>query len=306
MSVDFHFLNVGYGDCTIVHWPERTAGDKTKDERIMMVDLYHRENDDEYEDVIEYYKTNFRNVDGSIRPIFRFVCTHPHQDHICGLKKLFDESDIRILNFWDNDHSFVPTDFDGHETHEDDWKTYKTLGGEESPATVIKTKRSEKPRQFWDSDGDKLTILSPSDALIKHAHETQDGTKRDSDKVEIDEMSYAISVQVNSRSVILAGDGRATPAWNDILDNCKNDLSSCAVLKAGHHGHECSFHEEALKEMDPQIIVFSNSKNEDKSNGAESDYKRVCPKAKIYKTFDGTIIVRVPFKAEENISIEVL
>jgi metal-dependent hydrolase (beta-lactamase superfamily II) len=305
MSVDFYFLNVGYGDCTIVHWPERKAGDKTKDERIMMMDLYHHE-DDEYEDVLEYYKTHFRAPDGSVKPIFRFVCSHPHQDHICGLKKLFADSEIRILNFWDNDHLFVPADFDGHETHEDDWKTYKLLGGTESPATVIKTGRSEEPRQFWDSDGDRVTILSPSDALIRYAHEKEDGTERDSDQVEIDEMSYALSVQVNTRSVILAGDGRATPAWNDIIDECRADLGSCAVLKAGHHGHDCSFHEEALKEMTPEIIIFSNSKSEDESNGAESDYKRLCPKAKIYKTFDGTIIVRVPFKAEEAISVEVL
>lgn len=171
---------------------------------------------------------------------------------------------------------------------------------------MIKTKRSEKPRQFWDSDGDRITIFSPSDALIKHAHEKEDGTKRDNDKVEIDEMSYALSVQVNSRSVILAGDGRATPAWDDVLYECKGDLASCAVLKAGHHGHDCSFHEEALKEMYPEIIIFSNSKSEDESNGAESDYRRVCPNAKIYKTFDGTVIVRVPFKAEEDISVEVL
>lgn len=306
MSVDFHFLNVGYGDCTIVHWPERTDGDKRKDEHIMMMDLYHHEDDDEYEDVIKYYKAHFRNDDGTLKPIFRFVCSHPHQDHICGLKKLLDDSEIRISNFWDNDHSFLPADFDGHETHEEDWKTYKKLGGKESPATVIKTKRSEKPRPFWDSDGDKITILSPSDALIKHAHETEDGKKRNSDKIEIDEMSYALSIQVNSRSVILAGDGRATPVWDDILGECKNALTSCAVLKAGHHGHECSFHEEALKKMNPQVIVFSNSNKEHKINGAESDYKRVCPKAKIYKTFDGTVIVRVPFKAEEDISVEVL
>ncbi len=39
MSVDFHFLNVGYGDCTIIYWPERTAGDKTKNERIMMMNM---------------------------------------------------------------------------------------------------------------------------------------------------------------------------------------------------------------------------------------------------------------------------
>jgi len=304
MSVNFHFVNVGYGDCTIVHWPKRTVGQKSKNERIMMVDLYHHEGHDEYDNVIEYYKANFRNEDGTLKPIFRFVCTHPHQDHICGLKKLLDDDEIRILNFWDSEHSFVPEDFDGHETHEEDWNAYKNLGGSESSVTVIKTKRSDKPRQFWDEDGDKITVLSPSDALIQKAHETEDGKKRE--KVEIDEMSYALSIKINSRSVILAGDGRTSPVWNDIFENCKDDLKSCAVLKAGHHGHECSFHEESLKEMDPQIIIFSNSKSEDKNNGAGSDYKRVCPKATIYKTFEGTTVVKVPFDGDKDIFVEAL
>ncbi len=306
MSVNFHFLNVGYGNCTIVHWPARASGDKSKDERIMMEDIYHHEDHDDYEDAIEYYKANFKNRNGSLKPIFRFICSHPHQDHICGLKKLLNDNDIKILNFWDLDHCFVPADFEGHPTHKDDWDAYKTLGSDKSPATVIKTKREEKPRQFWDSDGDRITILSPSNSLIKHAHEKEDGSKRDYDKVEIDEMSYALSIQVNNRSVVLAGDGRSTPAWNDIYRDCKKIIESCAILKAGHHGHECSFHEDALKTMSPKIIVFSNSENEDKDNGAESDYKRICPNAQIYKTFNGTIVVKVPFKADEEIQVEVV
>lgn len=305
MSVDFHFLNVGYGDCTIVHWPERTAGEITKDERIMMVDIYHHEDHEDYEDAIEYYRRNFKKADGSIKPIFRFVCSHPHQDHICGLKKIFDDNGIKILNFWDLDHSFEPSDFEGHPTHEDDWEAYKKLGGNDSPATVIKTQREKKAQKYWDSEGDRITILSPSDKLIKHAHEKNDGSKRDPDAVEIDEMSYALSIQVNKRYVILAGDGRSSPTWEDIYDNCQDTLKTCSVLKAGHHGHECSFHEDSLKLMDPEIIIFSNSESEDEDHGAESEYDRVCPNADIYKTYlDGNIVVRVPFEETEEIKVD--
>lgn len=305
MGVNFHFLNVGYGDCTIVHWPARTAGDKSKNERIMMLDIYHHEDDDDYENVIEYYKENFKRGDGSVKPIFRFVCSHPHQDHICGLKKLFDDSDIKIYNFWDLNHSFEPADFEGHPTHKDDWSAYKKIGGEDSPATVIRTKRESKPKQFWNNEEDRITILSPSNSLIKYAHEKEDGSKRDSDKVEIDEMSYALSIQINDRSVILAGDGRSEPTWNNIYENCKETLKSCAILKAGHHGHECSFHEEALKEMNPEIIIFSNSEEQDKDNGAESEYKRVCPSCEVYKTYNGTILAEVPFKTDEDIQVKI-
>lgn len=304
MGIKFHFLNVGSGDCTIVHFPERTRKDgKEKAERIMMVDIYYHDNKQKYENIIDYYKRNFKNNDGSIKSIFRFVCTHPHQDHICGLKKLFDDHDIKILNFWDLEHSFEPEDFDHHPTHEDDWDTYGTLRGKDSSATVIPTTREDTPRQFWNDDEDRITILSPSESLIEYAHYKEDGSKRESHEVEIDEMSYALMIRINKRKVILASDGRASPCWDDIYDNCKNDIKNCAILKAGHHGQEAGFHEEAVKLMNPVLIVFSNSEDQDEENGAENLYKKAVSDALILKTWkEGTIVVDVPFDSNQKIT----
>jgi len=145
MGVIFHFLNAGSGDCTIVHFPQRTCGERTKDERIMLVDLCTHANHESYEDVFAYYKAHFRNADGTTKHIFRFVCSHPHHDHICGLKELFYDNGIKIWNFWDLEHSFVPADFDGHPTHKEDWKAYNTLGGASSPATVLHVTRESTP-----------------------------------------------------------------------------------------------------------------------------------------------------------------
>lgn len=303
MGVNLHFLNVGVGDCTIVHFPERTRKDgKKKDERVMMVDIFHHEDHDDYHDVIEYYKAHFKNTDGSFKPIFRFVCSHPHQDHICGLARLLEEEGIIIHNFWDLEHSFEPDDFSGHPTHEDDWKAYRALGGPTKPPITITTTREDEPKQFWNDDEDRIAILSPSAALIKYAHYKEDGTKRDPEAVEIDEMSYALSININGRRIILAGDGRATPCWDDIYENCKAHLPSCAVLKAGHHGHECAFHEDAVKLMNPSLIIFSNSEDQDKENGAEKKYKKAVPNATLLKTCDsGTVVVEVPFDEKESV-----
>jgi len=306
MGVRFHFLNVGSGDCTIVHFPERTRKDgKKKTERVMMVDMYHHDDHDEYEDILAYYKRNFRNTDGSVKPIFRFVCSHPHQDHICGLNKLFDDHGIRILNFWDLNHSFEPEDFEHHPTHEDDWQTYETLSGKDSPATVIRTTREDSARQFWNDDEDRITILSPSESLIEYAHYKEDGTKRKSYEVEIDDMSYALMIKINERKVILAGDGRASPCWDDIYKECKSDIENCAVLKAGHHGQEIAFHEEAVTLMCPVLIVFSNSNDLDNKYGAENLYEETLPDALILKTCkEGTILVDVPFDSDKEITYD--
>lgn len=303
-GVTFHFLNVGGGDCTIVYFPPRvrTSDNKSKSERIMMVDIYHRDDDNFYEDVIDYYKRNFKNSDGTIKPIFRFVCTHPHQDHICGLRKLFEDSGIDIINFWDIDHSFEPENFDGHPTHEEDWDAYDNLRGGKS-ATVIKVKREDEPKQFWGDGEDRISILSPSRNLIRHAHYKDDGGKRSKSEVKIDEMSYCLSININGRKVILAGDGRATPCWDDIYADCRGEIIGCWVLKAGHHGHETSFHEDAVKTMAPALIIFSNSEEEDEANGAEHLYAKAVPSALILKTWEhGSIVVKVPFDKNEKVT----
>ena len=61
MTVKFHFLNVGDGDCTFIDFPERITKDKTKEKasRLMIVDIFHHDNHENYEDVINYHKLNF-------------------------------------------------------------------------------------------------------------------------------------------------------------------------------------------------------------------------------------------------------
>lgn len=303
MSVRFHFLNVGSGDCTIVHFPVRTKGQREKAERIMIVDMNHHEDHEAYEHIANYYGKNFRDGNGNVQPIFRFVCSHPHHDHICGIKSFFESQHIKIYNFWDVPHSFEPENFDGHPIHEEDWKHYQLYCGSNSPVTVIRTKREDTPAQFWNDDEDRITILNPCDATIKHAHYKEDGTKRSKHEVEIDEVSYALSIKVNNRRIILAGDGRATPTWDDIFTNCKPHLVCCTILKAAHHGQESGFHEQAAKYMNPEYVVFSNSKEEDDAHGAERLYQKALPNAQILKTCDsGTIVMNVPFDALEPVT----
>ncbi len=305
MSVMFHFLNVGPGDCTIVHFPKRTRtkDNSSVDERVMMVDIYHHEDNSEYENVIAYYKRHFTDANGSIKPVFRFICTHPHQDHICGLAKLFKDSDIEILNFWDLDHEFEPEELDKHPTHKDDWNTYQQIRKSEKLPKVIRTYREDTPGKYWDDDEDRIAILSPSVELQNCAHYTSDGKRRGKHEIEIDEMSYALMIRINTRKVILAGDGSATPFWEDIYENCKHVIRECAILKAGHHGHEVAFHEDAVKLINPSLIVFSNSSNEDNDHGAVNHYAKTVPDALILKTCDfGTIRVAVPYNASNKIT----
>lgn len=299
-GIKFHFLNVGIGDCVIVHFPIRTetlqdGSKKNLAERIMMIDLYHHDNDSDYENVIDYYKENFKDEYGNPKPIFRFVCTHPHQDHICGLSKIFKDEGITISNIWDLQHLFEPENFDHHESHKDDWDTYKEMSdkSKEWPRTIY-TCRGEASREYWNED--RITVLSPSIEMIKKVHENkQDGSKREPHEIDIDFISFALMISINGVKIILGGDGKED-AWQDIYDNCSAILKDCKVFKAPHHGHKSAFHEDVVKLINPEYIIFSNSEDEDKKEGAESEYKKAVPNAKILKTFStGTIIVNCKF-----------
>ena len=118
-------------------------------------------------------------------------------------------------------------------------------------------------------------------------------------------MSYALLITINDRKIILGGDGRADPVWEDIYLNCKESIQNSIILKAPHHGHLSGFHEKAVKLMNPGLIIFSNNKDEDKENGAATEYKKAVPNSILLKTCDsGTIVVKVPFDSTKNVQYE--
>ena len=187
--------------------------------------------------------------------------------------------------------------------HEEDWKHYQLYCGSSSPATVVRTKREDAPAQFWNDDEDRITILNPCDVTIRHAHCKEDGTKRPRRGGNRRGFLRALDKSERPR-IILAGDGRATPTWDDIFANCKPHLKDCVILKAAHHGHESGFHEQTVKYMNPQYVVFSNSREEDDANGAGTLYQKALPHAQILKTCDlGTILMEVPFNAQEPVTV---
>ena len=147
MPVKLHFLNVGDGDCTIIDFPTRTQGENNLDSRIMVVDFKHNVDHDEYETLINYYKNNFTE-NGLIKPIFRFIATHPHKDHLTGIKELFENSGVEILNFWDLDHKFKPIQYgENWESYKNDWEKYCNLRNESFV------------RRYWDDQNEKNFIL---------------------------------------------------------------------------------------------------------------------------------------------------
>jgi competence protein ComEC len=304
MSVKIHFLNVGAGDCTIVDFPSRTvkSSGRQKNSRIMMIDINDCGAEGDFTDVISYYKNNFKDSNGHIRNIFRFICTHPHKDHITGLDRLFNDKQIGIVNFWDVKNDFYPEDWENDPSPED-WKMYEKIKkGELKDLTVLTYDDKTEPKQYWKDDEDRVTIISPSTDLYNQTHFDSEGTKKQGEAINLNNTPYVLILKVNSISILFASDAENI-CWDYILEHHKEQIRDIDILKAAHHGRENGFYEDAVKLMNPRYIVFSNSEGYDCEHGAENLYKDTCPNAKIYKTCDlGDIICEVSFEGIINFS----
>jgi beta-lactamase superfamily II metal-dependent hydrolase len=258
----------------------------------MMVDIHHHDDHEEYEHVIDYYKTYFTDDRGRLRPIFRFVSSHPHKDHLKGLNSLFDE--INVVNFWDTDHDFAPDQnaFDWEE-YKDDWERYEQIRNSTKDPIVLRYTDQTRPAQFWNED--HIEILSPSKELRHFVHFKENGEKRTAEEIgaQLNNLSYVLLIRFNGLKILLAGDAELK-TWDYILAHYKEKIRNIDILKAPHHGKDSAFHEEAVKVMNPKHIIFSAST--DCENQVPEKYQKAAPRATIYKTCDlGNLIFQCGF-----------
>ena len=88
MALDFHFINVGKGNCTLINFPNGHLSviDIDDSRSISVVEEVIMQISEKAFPVnpIDYIIANFSNED-----IFRFILTHPDMDHMSGIKSLF-------------------------------------------------------------------------------------------------------------------------------------------------------------------------------------------------------------------------
>jgi beta-lactamase superfamily II metal-dependent hydrolase len=250
-----------------------------------MVDVHHHDDHDDYEHVIDYYKQNIGEPS-----IFRFIVTHPQKDHIKGIKRLFEDHGIKILNFWDLEHDFEPDKTGEHwEDYKEDWEKYCELRQmkDEEGLCVRRYWDHQSGIQYWDED--RIEILSPSKELHRYVHYTEDGKKRGKEEIGqlINNMSYVLLLRINDLKALLAADAEEK-CWEYILKKHKDKIKNIDILKAAH--------EEAVKIMKPKHIVFSCTSDTDDEHGAEDEYKKIVSDAKFYKTHRyGTVVLNCDF-----------
>ena len=189
MALDFYFINVGKGSCTLINFPRG---------HLSVIDIDDSRSISPLEEAImqilekalpvnpiDYIAANF--PDGSI---FRFILTHPDMDHMSGVKALFDKK--IVYNFWDIPNNKPdPGNWESSLYNKEDWNFYQDLRNDKVDITLVKPLRDQTSNCCWIQDG--IQILSPDKELIKKAE----------DCGEYDHLSYVLMINYAGRIPLL-------------------------------------------------------------------------------------------------------
>ena len=284
-----HFLNVGHGDCVIIEFIDNN--------RVAIVDINRSSemDDNSIEELVEHSLTQVESsysslfkmgvyrtsellkkagyeielqdpltylTEKSISNIFRFISTHPHMDHLSGLKAMFDK--MKPANIWILENNFGQDLSKLSESQKLDWQRYKKFRdtGERKIDNVTIVRPAEgDSNDFWQQDG--ITILAPNSELLKLA--------KDKDNRNI--MSYVILITHGVHKIVLGGDAEED-TWDYLYENYQEELKDVTILKASHHGRDSGYHQKSVKLMNPSYVVVSVGKKP--SSDASNKYKQYC------------------------------
>ena len=196
-----HYLDVGQGDSIFVELPNNET---------MLIDAaesYQSEN------IINYLKNlNYQKID-------YVIGTHPHTDHIGGLKN--------IINTFEIGKIYMP-------------KVVSTTKTYESLLMAIKDKNlkintAKAGTSIIDTDALKINILAPNNSIY----------------TELNNYSVVTKISYGSTKFLFMGDAEKL-SENEIKENVTAD-----VIKIGHHGSNTSSSIDFIKKVNAKYGIIS-------------------------------------------------
>jgi len=261
METEFHFINVGKGNCVVIDFPsghlsvvdiDDSRAISASEKVAMELSQKAKPNDP-----IDYILDNFPGDE-----IFRFILTHPDMDHMSGIKTLFNKKYVR--NFWHvPEDKPDPGNWENSPYDKSDWEFYQSLkNGKVNNVTVVNPLRNATADCCWVQDG--IRILSPSKALMETAEESE----------EYDNLSYVLQINYNGIRVMLTGDA-SKAALDDIVANYKANGLQSSVLLAPGHGSKNHISKDFLNAVKPRLTIVSVAEGVDYDSDSYKNYGRV-------------------------------
>lgn len=286
MAFEVHCINSGQGNSVALRLPDGS---------FMIVDIdCHGDTPVDPVDYLKELVPEEYDADGD-RYVRRLACvafTHPHEDHISGLKPLVDAGFV-FDEIWESGHRLSEEDAKDNPAYED----YLSVIEEYEEEGQVKKPTSASGKWREDFHGVDVHCLGPS----KHLNAADaDDTSREA----IHNRCLILRIVTEEMAVLLLGDS-AVNQWKDrIVPNYGEELLVADVLVASHHGSRTLFkedkdddpYEEAIEAIAPDYTLISVGENNDYDHPHEDAlklYREHTGGAVAQTKIEGSILVKV-------------
>lgn len=236
-----HYIDVGQGDCTLI---------QTNDKNL----LIDAGTPDSSNTLVKYLKKlNIKKIDFIIE-------THPHADHIGGMKSIIDEFSIGYF--------FAPKVTENTDVFKN---MIISLKEKNIPINTIST---SKYLPIDLGPNTKIELYSPANKEYEN----------------INNFSPLLKIYYGKTSFLFTGDAESEVEMEVIKSNA---LLRSDVLKVGHHGSSTSSTDSFLKEVSPKIGIISSGIDNSYGHPSPETLNKLSDlNTKIFRTDeDGTIIL---------------
>lgn len=240
-TLEVHYLDVGQGDSTYIRLNDFD----------MLIDATTLKDSDSMMNQLK--ELNVKDLD-------LVIATHPHEDHIGGMEKIFKEYEVKSFYMPKIEH-----------TTKTFQKMMQAVKDEGLQANIIK-EGTELPVP----DGLKAQVFAP----MRKEYE------------DLNSYSPIIKLSFNSKSFMFTGDAEKD-SEQDVVTKYGEDLKA-DVLKYGHHGSSTSTSEAFLNSVKPSIgIISCGTNNKYGHPHKETIQKSEERKIQLYETDkDGAVTIK--------------
>ena len=248
-------LNVGQGDAILIQTPEQTV----------LIDT---------SDLDEQEKLRNELKKAGVKRIDKLILTHPHADHIGGVKDVVLK-DYEVGEVYDN----------GMPSKSKIYTSYMK---------VLKQKNIKRHALMAGDEldlggGVKFKVYAPEKAVVEKGSKTTDNHDPNNESV-VGKLIFG------EFAMMFTGDAEKVEEM-PMVNTYGKELKS-TILKAGHHGSKTSSSKEFLREVAPEAAVISCGAGNDYGHPHDQTMKKYkAMKLKIYETDkNGTITIKTDGK----------
>lgn len=255
------FLYTGQGESTLLVIPTSS----TEVEYMYVLVDSDRDKEPNEIDLVDMFKDLFI-TSGKLST---FINTHPHNDHIGGIKDVYDE--IGFSQVWHSNHK-------PGGKHKEKYKDFEYVlkkVGKENEFYLLGSNSSNKVRTSEDKEVIKklglidYQVLSPAEYLCDDIEEA-DADERNN---RIHEQCGVIKFTYgkDAKSILITGDSDKK-AWKEHITDYHKDNLPSYVLSASHHGSRTFFkdnkddediYETHIENIEPTYLIISAPKQKD-------------------------------------------